>query len=228
VSDDSADRTAIEGWLRAAMLGADDGIVSTAALVVGVAASNASAAAILTAGLAGLVAGAASMAAGEYVSVSSQRDLEIAALRHGRAIVDRYPEVAITEVATEIQLQGVDAGLARRVAKQLATVDPLGAYARVNLGLSERRRARPVQAALVSAASFAAGAVIPLLGMAAPAPLRLTCVVGLALVGLAICGALGAAAGGAPRSRAALRVTAGGGVAMAISHIIGRLLGIVV
>ena len=216
------------GWLRAAVLGADDGIVSTASLIVGVAAANASTAAVLTAGIAGLVAGAASMAAGEYVSVSSQRDLEEAMLKRERSKVAVYPEVALTELAIVLQLRGIDPGLARRVAEQLSVSDPVAANARDILGITEETRARPLQAALASAASFALGAVVPLIGMVVVGgQLRIPVAVTLALVALAISGAVAAEAGGAPRGRAALRVVAGGGLAMALSALIGRLVGVV-
>ena len=213
-------------WLRAAVLGADDGIVSTASLLVGVAAARAALPAILTAGIAGLIAGAASMAAGEYVSVSSQRDLEESLLRREREKVRAYPEVALTELAIAIQMRGLDPGLARRVAEQLTTTDPIAAAARVMFGISEETRARPLQAALASAGSFAVGGLVPLLGMAfGSVELRFALMVACALGALAICGALGAGAGGAPRGRAALRVVAGGGLAMALSAVTGRIIG---
>jgi VIT1/CCC1 family predicted Fe2+/Mn2+ transporter len=215
------------GWLRAAVLGADDGIVSTASLIVGVAAANASTTAVLTAGIAGLVAGAASMAAGEYVSVSSQRDLEEAMLGRERSKIAVYPEVALTELAIVLQLRGIDPGLARRVAEQLSVADPVGANARDILGITEETRARPLQAALASAASFALGSLVPLGGMIVGAAwLRIPLAVILALVALAASGAVAAEAGGAPRGRAALRVVAGGGLAMALSALVGRLVGI--
>lgn len=218
-----------EGWLRAAVLGADDGIVSTAALMVGVAASNASPQAVLTAGLAGLVAGAASMAAGEYVSVSSQRDLEKALRQREKSLTDTYPDVALTELAIALQLHGVDPGLARRVAREISLAEPIEANVRVKYGISESTAARPIQAALASAISFAVGAVIPLLGMVADTPAsRIQLTVTLALLALAVCGALAAGAGGAPPLRGLLRVVLGGGLAMAISAVIGRIVGIVV
>jgi len=221
--------TSRSGWLRAAVLGADDGIVSTAALIVGVAASNASPQAVLTAGLAGLVAGAASMAAGEYVSVSSQRDLETALRQREESLAKVYPNVALTELAVALQLHGIDPGLARRVAHEISSAEPIGANVRVKYGISESTAARPLQAALASAISFGIGATIPLLGMVADTPasqIRLT--VGFALFALAVCGGLAAGAGGAPRVRGALRVILGGGLAMAVSAVIGRLVGIVV
>jgi VIT1/CCC1 family predicted Fe2+/Mn2+ transporter len=158
------------GWLRAAVLGADDGIVSTAALIVGVAASNASPQAVVTAGLAGLVAGAASMAVGEYVSVSSQRDLERVLYRREQSLAQVYPNVALTELAIALQLRGIDPGLARKVAQQISAAEPIGASVRVKYGISEITAARPLQAALASASSFAVGAAVPLLGMLADTP----------------------------------------------------------
>ncbi|HTN69936.1 MAG TPA: VIT1/CCC1 transporter family protein, partial [Methylomirabilota bacterium] len=147
--------TSRSGWLRAAVLGADDGIVSTAALIVGVAASNASPQAVLTAGLAGLVAGAASMAAGEYVSVSSQRDIEKALRQREESLAQVYPNVALTELAIALQLRGIDPGLARKVANDISIAEPIKANVRVKYGLSESTAARPLQAALASAISFA-------------------------------------------------------------------------
>lgn len=221
--------TSRSGWLRAAVLGADDGIVSTAALMVGVAASNASPQAVLTAGLAGLVAGAASMAAGEYVSVSSQRDLERTLREREETLAKAYPNVALTELAIALQLRGIDPGLARKVANDISLAEPIEANVRVKYGISESMAARPLQAALASAVSFAVGATIPLLGMIAKTSTsRIQLTVAFALVALAVCGALAAGAGGAPRLRGALRVILGGGLAMAISAIIGRIVGIVV
>jgi vacuolar iron transporter family protein len=217
------------GWLRAAVLGADDGIVSTAALIVGVAASQVSPRAVLTAGLAGLVAGAASMAAGEYVSVSSQRDLEEAVRRREQSLGEAYPDVALTELAITLQLRGVDPGLARTVAHQITAAQPLAARLRVKFGITESTAARPLQAALASAAAFAVGAAAPLVGMLAGAPRRpVELAVGFAIAALAGCGALAAGVGGASRLRGALRVVLGGSLAMAISALIGRLVGAVV
>lgn len=228
MDQDNDNPTSRSGWLRAAVLGADDGIVSTAALMVGVAASNASPQAVLTAGLAGLVAGAASMAAGEYVSVSSQRDLERSLREREESLAKAYPNVALTELAIALQLQGVEPGLARKVANDISIAEPIEANVRVKYGLSESTAARPLQAALASAISFAIGAIIPLLGMFAPTPARIQLTVAFALFALAVCGALAAGAGGAPRFRGSLRVVLGGGLAMAISAIIGRIVGIVV
>ena len=221
--------TSRSGWLRAAVLGADDGIVSTAALMVGVAASNASMQAVLTAGLAGLVAGAASMAAGEYVSVSSQRDLERTLRQREASLAQAYPNVALTELAIALQLQGVDPGLARKVANEISIAEPIEANVRVKYGISESVAARPLQAALASAISFAIGAIIPLLGMFARTPAgRIQLTVAFALFGLTVCGALAAGAGGAPPLRGSLRVVFGGGLAMAISAIIGHIVGVLV
>ena len=156
------------GWLRAAVLGADDGIVSTAAIVLGVAASDASPRSVLIAGLAGLVAGAASMAAGEYVSVSSQRDIEESLRRREEELALSHPNVALTELAVTLQLHGIDPGLARKVAQQITAAEPIGASVRVKYGITEALSAKPLQAALASALSFAVGSSIPLLGMLAP------------------------------------------------------------
>jgi VIT1/CCC1 family predicted Fe2+/Mn2+ transporter len=210
------------GWLRAAVLGADDGIVSTAALIVGVAASDASARAILTAGLAGLVAGATSMAAGEYVSVSAQRDHEEALRTKEESLVARFPDVALTELSVALQMRGIEPRTARDVAKQLAASQPVDAGVRVKYGITEQERARPLEAAFASAAAFAAGALIPLVAVLAAG---VQAAVVSALLALGATGALAADAGGAPRGRAALRVLAGGALAMAISAAIGRLVG---
>ena len=218
-----------EGWLRAAVLGADDGIVSTASLIVGVAASNATLHAVLTAGFAGLVAGAASMAAGEYVSVSSQRDLEGALRRKEERLAASYPDVAQTELAITLQLHGLNPVTARQVAQQLAAAEPVDANVRVKYGITEHSRARPLQAALASAASFATGSVVPLLGvLVGTAAARVPLAVGLSFVALGITGAVAAGVGGAPRGRATLRLLVGGGIAMAVSAIIGKLVGAVV
>jgi VIT1/CCC1 family predicted Fe2+/Mn2+ transporter len=210
-------------------MGADDGIVSTASLLVGMAAANATPGAVLTAGLAGLVAGAASMAAGEYVSVSSQRDLEQAMLQRAREGIAAHPLTAIAELTSTLEGRGIDADLARRVAEETMSANPLGTWARIELGMSEETQARPLQAALASAGSFTVGAMIPLLGMLGRDPSeRMALVVALAIGALAVCGMLGANAGGAPVVRAALRVVVGGGLAMLVSHGLGRLVGVVV
>ncbi|MBI0533499.1 MULTISPECIES: VIT1/CCC1 transporter family protein [Sphingomonas] len=216
------------GWLRAAVLGANDGIVSTASLVVGVAAASATPSAILLTGVAGLVAGAMSMAAGEYVSVSSQSDTEAADLaREAQEIADR-PEAEHSELAGIYMRRGLDAGLAREVARQLMEKDALGAHAHDELGLTPGSAARPIQAALTSAATFSVGAAMPLL-MAAIAPPRLLVplVVAGSLVFLAILGALGARTGGAGTLKPTVRVTFWGALAMAVTSAVGAIFGAV-
>jgi VIT1/CCC1 family predicted Fe2+/Mn2+ transporter len=222
-------RVARIGWLRAAVLGANDGLVSTASLVVGVAAAEATRGGILIAGVAGLVAGAMSMAAGEYVSVSSQSDTEKADLARESAELSQDREAEVAELAGLYAARGVDPDLSRQVALQLMAADALGAHARDELGISEITTARPIQAALTSALTFALGAVPPLL-LVLWAPLGGVIVwVGVtalaALIGL---GALGALAGGAPVGRSVLRVAFWGVVAMAATAGIGRLFGTVV
>ena len=214
------------GWLRAAVLGANDGIVSTASLIVGVAASGASQAAILTAGIAGLVAGAMSMAAGEYVSVSSQSDTEQADLARERKELAEQPEHELNELAAIYEKRGVAPDLAREVARQMMEKDALGIHARDELGMTEASEAQPITAALTSAATFAVGAAFPLLtALIAPVSI-VTIVVAIAsLVFLAALGAVGAAAGGAPLLRGMLRVTFWGALAMAVTYAIGSLLG---
>lgn len=214
------------GWLRAAVLGADDGIVSTASLMIGVAESSAGRHAILVAGLAGLVAGALSMAAGEYVSVSSQRDTEEADVRRERREQQEDPEAELVELTRIYVRRGLDEGLARTVATRLTETDPLGSHLRDELGFTDTAMARPVQAAAVSALSFALGAALPLLVMAvAGAGLRIAATAVSSLAFLAVLGVVGGGLGGAPIGRAALRVTVGGGVAMAATALIGRLVG---
>lgn len=217
------------GWLRAAVLGANDGIVSTASLIVGVAAASATQSAVVVAGTAGLVAGAMSMAAGEYVSVSSQRDTERADLaREAQEIAD--DPVSEHEELTAIYVKrGLDALLAAQVATQLMARDALGAHARDELHISEVTTARPIQAALTSAGTFAAGAALPLgLVFVVPqAQLPLLVSVG-SLLFLAFLGAVGARAGGAPMTAAIVRVTFWGAIALAITAGIGRLFGAVV
>jgi VIT1/CCC1 family predicted Fe2+/Mn2+ transporter len=214
------------GWLRAAVLGANDGIVSTASLVLGVAASGASGAAIVTAGIAGLVAGALSMAAGEYVSVGSQRDAEQADLRLEERELRADPENELRELAGIYERRGLPPGLAGEVAVALSRRGALEAHARDELGLDEDRLARPFQAAWASALSFSAGAALPLLSVAvAPASARVAVAVVVTLVALGVLGDLGARLGGAPRGRATVRVVAWGAVAMAITAGIGALVG---
>jgi VIT1/CCC1 family predicted Fe2+/Mn2+ transporter len=215
------------GWLRAAVLGADDGVVSTASLMLGVAASAASKEAILVAGVAGLVAGAMSMAAGEFVSVSSQRDAEDADVRLEEKELKADPKGELRELAQIYRKRGLDADLAMKVAQQLSARDRLGAHLRDELGLIEETRARPIQAAIVSAASYASLAVIPIVALlVAPAPLRIAAIATVSLASLAGLGALGGYAGGAPMHKGALRVALGGGVAMATTALIGHLLGV--
>jgi VIT1/CCC1 family predicted Fe2+/Mn2+ transporter len=215
-------------WLRAAVLGANDGILSTASLVLGVAASGASGAAIVTAGSAGLVAGALSMAAGEYVSVSSQRDAEQADIRLEARELHRDPGGELRELAGVYEQRGLPPALANEVAATLSRGGALAAHARDELGLDEARRARPFQAAWTSALSFAAGAALPLLAVAVtPDGARVAVTVAVTLTALALLGDLGARLGGAPRIRATIRVLAWGAVAMAITAGIGTLVGTV-
>jgi VIT1/CCC1 family predicted Fe2+/Mn2+ transporter len=214
------------GWLRAAVLGADDGIVSTASLMIGVAAAAASGSAVLVAGLAGLVAGAMSMAAGEYVSVSSQRDAERADITREGHEQQADPDLELAELTDIYVRRGLGPELAGTVAATLMRADPLGAHLREELGLNEQTMARPVQAALVSAASFALGAALPLLAlMLAPPAARIAVIAASALGLLALLGAVGGRLGGAAAGRAAVRVTVGGGMAMAATALIGRLVG---
>jgi VIT1/CCC1 family predicted Fe2+/Mn2+ transporter len=220
-------RVGREGWLRAAILGADDGCVSTASLMIGVAAASASSASVLVAGIAGLVAGAMSMAAGEYVSVSSQRDAEDANVAAEKQELAADPEGELRELALIYEKRGLDAALARKVAEQLSAHDRLAAHVRDELGLHESSRARPVQAALVSAASFAVAALLPIASLLlSPMRLRITCITVAALCGLGVLGAVGGRLGGAHQGRAALRVLIGGGLAMGVSALIGHLLGV--
>jgi len=222
-------RSSRVGWLRAAVLGADDGILSTASLLVGVAAAGAPRAQVFVAGVAGLVAGAMSMAAGEYVSVSSQADAEEADLARERRelATDRTGERA--ELARIYVARGLKPGLAQQVADQLMAHDALGAHARDELGISERQRARPVQAALASAAAFSAGAAMPLVAMMlAPASLLAAVVTTTSHVFLAILGWLAARAGAARPLVGALRVTIWGALAMAVTYAAGALFGAVV
>jgi VIT1/CCC1 family predicted Fe2+/Mn2+ transporter len=223
---DERHRVTRVGWLRAAVLGANDGIVSTASLIVGVAAASAGRPEVLVAGVAGLVAGAMSMAAGEYVSVSSQSDTETADLSRERGELATLPEAELEELAGLYRRRGLDEETARKTAEQLMAHDALGAHARDELGISEITAARPVQAALTSAATFTAGAAAPL-ALAAVSPLGIlpAIVSGGSLAGLAILGAVGAKAGGAPPLKAAVRVTFWGALAMALTAGIGRLVG---
>jgi VIT1/CCC1 family predicted Fe2+/Mn2+ transporter len=214
------------GWLRAAVLGANDGIISTASLMVGVAAASNSASEVLVAGVAGLVAGATSMAAGEYVSVSSQADTEAADSAKERRELAEQPEAELDELTDVYVKRGVTLDLAREVAKQLTAKDAFAAHARDELGLSTHTEARPVQAALTSAATFSVGAALPVL-IAVFSPLALVSwtVSGGSLIALAILGAIGAQTGGAGIWRPMLRVTFWGAVAMGATAAIGRLVG---
>lgn len=217
------------GWLRAAVLGANDGIVSTASLVVGVAAANVARGDVLTAGLAGLVAGAMSMAAGEYVSVSSQADTEKADLEREKYELEVDAEHERTELATIYTNRGLDPSLAVQVADQLMAHDALTAHARDELGITEIHMARPVQAALASAATFAVGASLPLLLiLLSPENLIIPVVSGGSLLSLALLGGLAARAGGAKVVVGIARVTILGALAMAATAAIGALFGTVV
>ena len=217
------------GWLRAAVLGANDGIVSTASLIVGVAAASASQSSLLLTGVAGLVAGAMSMAAGEYVSVHSQADTEKADLARESAELQKDPTAEHRELAAIYVTRGLDAPLARQVAEQLMKHDALGAHAREELGISEELGARPVQAALSSAASFAVGAALPL-GVTAMAsgPHLMAWITVMSFAFLALLGAVAARVGGASVWTGAGRVTLWGALAMAITAGVGSLFGAVV
>ena len=217
------------GWLRAVVLGANDGIISVASLVVGIAASGAHRPALLLSGLAALAAGAASMAAGEYVSVQSQADTERADLARERQELAADPAGELAELTEIYRSRGLDATLARQVAEQLTLNDALAAHARDELGLSEILRARPLQAALASAGSFALGAVLPILVLLfSPEAWITVCTILAALLSLATLGALSASAGGASRWRGALRMLIWGSVAMGLTAGVGRLFGAVV
>jgi len=214
------------GWLRAAVLGANDGIVSTASLIVGVAAANAAATDVVVAGVAGLVAGAMSMAAGEYVSVSSQADTEQADLSRERAELATQPDFERDELAQIYVARGVEPDLALQVADQMMAKDALGAHARDELGISEATTARPIQAALASAAAFSVGAAMPLAMVLIAPTARLVPVVSIAsLLFLALLGAVGAKAGGANALKASARVTFWGALAMALTAGIGAAIG---
>ena len=219
-------RTGRIGWLRASVLGANDGVVSVASLVVGVAASGAPQGSILVAGVAGLVAGAMSMAAGEYVSVQSQADTERADLGRERRELAEDPEGELAELAAIYRERGLDDDLARRVAEQLTARDALGAHARDELGITDALRARPVQAALASAAAFAVGAVLPVAAaLVAPVSAVSVAVAAVTLVALAVLGGVAGYVGGASVVRGAVRVTFWGALAMAITAGVGALFG---
>jgi VIT1/CCC1 family predicted Fe2+/Mn2+ transporter len=215
-------------WLRASVMGANDGILSTASLVLGVAAAGGSRNAVVTAGIAGLASGALSMAAGEYVSVSSQRDTELADVRVEERELARDPEGELLELAGIYEARGVPAPLAAEVAAALTAHDPLGAHVRDELGLADERAANPLQAAGASAVAFATGALLPLLAVGvSPSGARVAVCVAVTLVALAFLGSLGARLGGAPRLRAAARVVVWGIAAMAVTSGIGALVGAV-
>ena len=214
------------GWLRAAVLGANDGIVSTASLVLGVAAANAVRGDVLIAGIAGLVAGAMSMAAGEYVSVSSQADTEQADLTRERRELETNGEYEIEELASIYVDRGLDPALATQVAQQLMSRNALASHARDELGISDTLSARPIQAAFASAASFAIGAAVPLIIVfLVPETLLVPAVSGTSLIFLALLGVLAAWVGGAPIIKATIRVTFWGALAMGLTALVGSLFG---
>jgi VIT1/CCC1 family predicted Fe2+/Mn2+ transporter len=214
------------GWLRAAVMGANDGILSTASLIVGVAAGGGDHVTIMLAGIAGMVAGALSMAAGEYVSVSSQADVELADIRREKDELSRNPAGELAELAAIYETRGLNPSLAQKVARELTEADALGAHLRDEIGLTDLSPPRPLQAAVVSALTFAAGASVPLVvGALAPLDSLSLWVGGATLLALGGLGALGAKAGGAPKLRAALRVLVWGVLAMAATSAIGALVG---
>ncbi|WP_049400269.1 VIT1/CCC1 transporter family protein [Stenotrophomonas maltophilia] len=214
------------GWLRAAVLGANDGIVSVAGLVVGVAASGASVATILATGVAGTVAGAMSMAAGEYVSVQTQADTEDADLAMEKRELHEDPHSELEELTAIYRHRGLEPALARQVAEQLTAHDALGAHARDELGITDTLRARPLQAALASAGAFTCGAALPVLtALLAPVDKVAMMTTASTLLGLCLTGAMAAQAGGAPPVRGAIRVMFWGALAMAAAAGVGRLLG---
>ena len=217
------------GWLRAAVLGANDGIVSTASLIIGVVAADSSLSAAVTAGIAGIAAGAMSMAAGEYVSVSSQRDAENADIARESHELQTEPESEKVELQKIYEKRGLDADLAGKVATQLMEKDALGAHLRDELGITEQMRARPIQASVVSALSFTIGALLPLLALLASGSgtnaVQIATIAIVAIVALAGSGALAAQLGHAPMLKAAVRVTIGGGLAMGVTYLIGLAVG---
>lgn len=219
-------RTTRTGWLRAVVLGANDGLVSVSSLVVGIAASGTGGAQVLLAGVAGLVAGALSMAAGEYVSVQSQADTEGADLRRERGELATDPEGELNELAAIYRAHGLDEDLARRVAVQLTAADALGTHAREELGITETLRARPLQAAFASAGAFALGAALPIVVvLATPRPVVGVSVATATLVALALLGAAAARTGGASMLRGAIRVGFWGALAMALTALAGLWFG---
>jgi VIT1/CCC1 family predicted Fe2+/Mn2+ transporter len=220
-------RSGRSGWLRAAVLGSDDAIVSTASLMIGVAAAASSKPTILIAGVAGLVAGSMSMAVGEFVSVSAQRDSERADVAMERRELADQPRAELNELAMIYVNRGLDKDLAMKVAQQLSAHDRLGSHMRDELGIEKGSRARPLQAAWISATSFASFATIPIAALlVAPTTRGIFAIAVSSLGSLAALGAFGGRLGGAPVGRAALRVTIGGALAMAMTALIGRLLGV--
>ena len=216
------------GWLRAAVLGANDGIVSTASLIIGVAAAGTTQANILLAGVAGLVAGAMSMAAGEYVSVSSQSDTENADLALEKKSLENNYEFEKDELAKIYQDRGLEPALAKQVSEQLMTHDALGAHARDEIGISESASARPVQAAIYSAGTFTVGAALPLIvAWVTPVNYLISAVAVLSLVFLALLGGIAAYAGGASITVGAIRVAFWGALAMGLTAVVGRIFGVV-
>jgi VIT1/CCC1 family predicted Fe2+/Mn2+ transporter len=214
-------------WLRAAVLGSNDAIVSTSSLMIGVAAADASARSVLIAGIAGLTAGALSMALGEFVSVSTQHDAEAADIEKESKELEASPQAELKELAGIYHKRGLDSELSLEVAKQLTAHDELAAHLRDELGIEPAKRARPFQAAWISAASFATFALVPILALlVAPRGAALYAIPAASLVALGGLGSFGAYLGGAPVVRAALRVTIGGGIAMALTAAIGHLLGV--
>jgi len=223
-----AHRSGRAAWLRAAVLGSDDAIVSTASLMIGVAATSAPSSSVLLAGVAGLVAGSMSMAVGEYVSVSSQRDAEHADIAREKLELANQPHGELSELAGIYERRGLDHELAMKVAVQLSAHDPLGAHMRDELGIEPDSLSQPLQAAIVSALSFGVFALIPIVALLlASGALRILAMGASSLIGLALLGALGARLGGAPVLPAALRVTLGGTLAMGVTALVGRLFGVV-
>jgi vacuolar iron transporter family protein len=216
------------GWLRAAVLGANDGIISTASLMLGIAAANQSQSAILLAGVAGLVAGAVSMAAGEYVSVCSQADLEKADLEKERKELIDDPEGELRELEGIYMSRGISRELSKQVAAELTQKDALGAHARDELGITDFNTAKPLQAALASAASFAVGALIPLLTAILITQQSLFFIPAISLISLTLLGALAAKIGGAKPFKGAIRVTFWGAAAMAATALVGSFFGVAV
>lgn len=219
--------TTRSGWLRAAVLGANDGILSTTSLAIGIAAASTTREPIVLAAIAGLVAGALSMAAGEYVSVSSQSDIEISDLKREKAELEYTPELELIELAKIYEQRGLDENLAMQVAIQLTNHDALGAHARDELGINEITMAKPIQAALASAASFIIGGLLPLLvSIFAPIKMMVIYQYGFAIIFLALSALIAAKAGGSNRGKAVLRICFWGTVAMLVTAFVGYLFGV--